>query len=247
MSENLPTKFDPSKWADRFKDISAGQRKAERAAGQFFSIRAGQLSFQGAPIPGNQMDCVVLEWIHERSLYAEKFGGDATSPICFALSATGEDMAPHADSAKPQNKTCEGCPHDKWGSSDNGRGKACRKGRRLALMSAADLTDPDKVAGATVGYLRVPVTSVKYFAAYVQGAVGATDLPLFCHITRVKVSPDAKNQVRVDFTRVGGIQADDVMEAVFNRASAEASVIDFPYPKPDGDAKAAPAKQSKKF
>jgi hypothetical protein len=115
-------------------------------------------------------------------------------------------------------------------------------------MSAADLTDPEKVVNATVGYLRVPVTSVRGFGSYVQGVVGGTDLPLFCHITRVSVVPDAKTQVKVNFERVAGINDNDVMEATFNRASAEAQNITFPYPKPDGDGEPAkPAKQSKKF
>jgi hypothetical protein len=238
----------PAKWADKFKEIADGQRKAERTAGQFFSIRAGVLSFGGNAIPNNEVDVVVLESIHERTYYAEKFGGEVSVPVCYSYSQDGEYTGPHPDAAKPQSKTCVDCPQNKWGSSDNGKGKACREGRRLSLLSAADLTDPDKVASGTVAYLRIPVTSAKGFSSHVQGVVGATDLPLFCHITRVKVLPDAKSQVKVNFSRVGGIERDDVMEAVFNRATAEAENITFPYPKPDGTAEAKPAvKTSKKF
>ena len=249
MSENLPTKFDPAKWSDKFRDIAAEQRKTERASGAFFSTKSGQLSFQGAPIPGNSMDVVVLESIHERTFYSEKYGqGENTSPACYSFSQTGEDMTPHPEAAAPQSKTCKGCPHDKWKSADNGRGKACREGRRLALLSAADLTDPDKVVGATVGYLRLPVTSVRGFSAYVQAVVGGTDLPLFCSVTRVKVVPDAKTQIKVVFERVASLDSDAIVETVFQRATAEAENIAFPYPRPDMDAEpATPKKSSKKF
>jgi len=194
------------------------------------------------------MDVVVLESIHERTYYPEKYGGDATTPVCYSFSQSGENMLPHPEAAKPQSKTCADCPQNKWGTSDNGKGKACREGRRLALMSAADLTDPDKVMGAVAGYLRLPVTSVRNFAGYVQGVVGGSDLPLFCHVSRVRVVPDPKNQVAVKFERVAGINDDAVMEAVFNRATAEADAIMFSYPRPEESSEArAPAKKSSKF
>ena len=239
----------PAALAERFTKIAEAQRKQERSTGQFFSIKAGQLTFAGNPIAGNRMDTVVLESIHERVYFPEKYGTtDNTSPACFAYSQTGEDMAPHAEASVPQAKRCAECPHDKWGTSDNGKGKACREGRRLALLSASDLSDPGKVADGAVGYLRLPVTSVRGFSTYVQGVVGGSNLPLFCFVTRVSVVPDAKTQVKVNFERVGPIQGDDVMEAVFNRATAEAENIQFPYPKRDAEeAPAKPAKRSGKF
>jgi hypothetical protein len=247
MSENLPTKFDPAKWQDKFKDVTAGQRKAERASGAFFSIKAAQLTFQGNNIPNNKMDVVVLESIHERTYYPEDYGGDVTSPTCYSFSQDGENMVPHPEVANKQHATCEGCPRDKWGTGKNEKGKACKQGRRLALMSAADLDSPDKVMGATTGYLRVPVMSVRNYANYLQAVVGGSDLPLFCHITRVSVTPDPKIQVKVLFERVSGIDRDDVMEAVFNRASAEADNIAFPYPKPDAEEKPEAPKKQRKF
>lgn len=248
MSENLPTKFDPAKWQDRFKDVTAGQRQAERASGAFFSIKAATLTFQGNQIPGNKMDVVVLESIHERTYYPEDYGGDVTSPTCYSFSQDGKDMKPHPEAASPQSKTCEECPHNKWGTGKNEKGKACREGRRLALMSAADLDNPDKVLSATAGYLRIPVMSVRNYANYLQAVVGGSDLPLFCHVTRVSVVSDPKVQVKVLFERVSGIERDDVMEAVFNRASAEADNIAFPYPKPDApETKPETPKKQRKF
>jgi hypothetical protein len=253
MSETLPAvpaaPGVPAKWADKFTKIAESQRKSEKTSGMFFSIKAGQLTFAGNPIAGNKMDTVVLESMHERVYYPEKYGsGENTSPTCYSYSATGEDMAPHPESLKPQHPTCKGCPHDKWGSSDNGKGKACKEGRRLSVMSAGDLTDAGKVGDAVVGYLRLPVTSVRNFSSYVQGVVGGSSLPLFCFVTRIAVLPDPKTQVKVTFERVSGIDNDEVMEAVFNRATAEAENIQFPYPRPNADGEPAkPAKKSGKF
>jgi hypothetical protein len=148
---------------------------------------------------------------------------------------------------KPQAKLCSECPHDKFKTAANGKGKACRESRRLSLLSAADAKDADAVANGTVGYLRVPVTSVKGFASYVQGVTSATDLPLFCAVTRVSVVPDPKVQVRVNFTRSGMLDDDAVVEAVYGRAIAESEAIQFPYPKPDNDAPPAKAPTKRKF
>lgn len=246
MSENLPAKFDPAKWQDKFKDIAEGQRKAEKSTGQFFSIKSGVLSFAGSPMPGNKVDTVVVQSIHERVYYPGRFGeGESTSPACYSYSELGEDMKPHPESVDPQAKSCKDCPHDKWGTSDNGKGKKCREGRRLALMSATDLDSPDKVASAVVAYLKVPVTSAKGFSSYTQGVVGATGLPLFMHVTRVSVVPDAKNQIAVKFERVAPIERDDVIDAIHGRAVAEAEGIMFPYPKPEPQEQAKPAKARK--
>ena len=249
MSETLPATTQPgvpAKWAERFTKIAESQRKHEKTSGQFFSIKAGQLTFGGNPIAGNKMDVVVLESMHERVYYPDKYGTtDNTSPVCYAFSATGEDMAPHPESTKPQNATCKGCPHDKWGSSDNGKGKACKEGRRLSLISASELTSPSKVGDGVVGYLRIPVTSVRNFSTYVQGVVGGSSLPLFCFVTRVSVVPDPKTQVKVTFERVAAIDNDEVMDAVFNRATAEAENISFPYPRPNNE-EAQPQKATKR-
>ena len=250
VKETLPAKFDPTKWTERLKLDAEKQRKAERSTASFFSIKAAQLSFQGQAIKDNKMQVVVLESIHERTWYPQKFGtGENTSPSCYALSPDGKDMVPHADAAKPQSPVCETCQWNKWGSSDNGKGKACREGRRLSLMSAADLTNPDKVVSGNVGYLRIPVTSVRGFGNYVQGVVSGTELPLFCHITRVSVVPDAKTQVKVLFERARGIEDDSVLEAVLTRASAETENIMFPYPKPEEQEEAKPEapKKARKF
>jgi hypothetical protein len=242
VKETLPAKFDPTKWTERLKLDAEKQRKAERSTASFFSIKAAQLSFQGQAIKDNKMQVVVLESIHERTWYPQKYGmGDNTSPACYALSVDGKDTVPHPEATQPQATTCETCQWNKWGSSDNGKGKACREGRRVSLMSADDISNPDKILSAVTGYLRVPVTSAKNFGNYVQGVVGGTDLPLFCHITQVSVVPDAKTQVKVLFEHVRGIEDDAVLEALYNRSTAEAENIFFPYPKPEGGDEPAPA------
>jgi hypothetical protein len=237
-TKNLPAQagtFTPQKWTERFKAIAAAQAKSEQTSGQFFSIKSGVLAFNGNPIPGNKMDVVVLEALHERVYYPEKYGtGDAdkvATPACYSYSLDGEKMTPHPEARDIQHPTCAGCPRDKWGSGDNGKGKACKEGRRMSLMSASDLGDADKVGKAVVAYLRLPVTSVKNWGRYVSSVIGITELPAFASITRLSVVPDAKTQVQVKFERVAGINDDAVMDAVFGRATAEATASQFPYPK----------------
>jgi len=48
--------------------------------------------------------------------------------------------------------------------------------------------------------------------------------------------------MRVNFVHVAEVKDDELLEALYRRAAAEAQLIDFPYPKsaaPDAPAKAA--------
>jgi hypothetical protein len=51
----------------------ASEETAASGGGRFFSLRAGQLSFDDAPLPGNQMACVVLDSLMENVYYEGAF------------------------------------------------------------------------------------------------------------------------------------------------------------------------------
>ena len=235
MSE---TKVVP--WKEKLQEKVKAQQEAEKAqGGQFISIKSGVMSYGGLPVQGNKADMVVLESVFENAFYPDKFGtSDNTSPACYAFSTSGgPDMAPHPDAEHPQSKTCRECPHNKFGSADGGRGKgkACANRRRLAVISAAAVSSAEEVNNAPTAYLRVPPTSTRYWSAYVQNVLARTDMPFFASITNIGVVPDPKTTMRVNFTHVAEIKDDELLEALYRRAAAEASLIDFPYPRSAGE------------
>lgn len=233
-------------WQDQLKKYAVAAVESEQPAGQFFSIKSGVLSFSGTPIPNNQMDVIVLASLHENVWYRDRFNPDKPSgPPCFAFSFTGKDMRPHDLSPEKQSPDgCDKCEKNKWGSDpQGGRGKACKNVRRLALMAAAQATTPEGVAKAIVGYLRVPVTSVQNYGRLVS-QIAARNLPPFGVITRVKVVPDAKTQVRVEFEPMHSITDAGILQALISRHEVENRLIDFPYQAgQDDDSASKPSHQ----
>ena len=73
-----------------------------------------------------------------REYYADKYDpeGKATLPTCWAN--LGD--RPDSKSKAPQSKSCTDCPQNIDGSGENGKGKACRFKRRVALLLEGDET-----------------------------------------------------------------------------------------------------------
>ena len=240
------------KWEEELAkqaDIAAGL-EATTGTGQFFSLRAGQLAWQGAAMPNNQMAVVVLDSIHENVFYKSKYDPDAIQgPSCFAFGRDESDMAPHQvvfENNSAENDTCNGCPQNEWGSSEFGRGKACRNSRRLALIPAGTFApngtftlfdNVDHYENAVIGYLKLPVTSVKGYALYVKQVAGALRRPPFGIATRIRVVPDPKSQFRVTFESLENLP-DDIMGTVMRRHEEAMRVIEFPYQMGGDDAPA---------
>jgi len=214
-------------------------QKTETVKGVFFATRAGQLSFNKQPIPNNEMEVVILRSMFENVYYPEKFNPEQMqSPLCFAYSFTGEGMAPHPDATQMQADTCGNCKYSKWTLDlvDKKNRKPCKEQRRLACMPASGIKDANTVKDANVGYLRIPVTSVKFWAEYAQ-KLAAGGLPPFAVVTKIKLVPDPKNQVRYEFTAVHRIDNAAVLDALIARHEAEAPSMTVPYERrPDPDA-----------
>jgi hypothetical protein len=226
----------PGDWKRTLAEYAEEARSNERASGTFFSTKGGILSFGNVPVPNNTMDVIAIGSLHENVYYKEAFGGNVQSPNCYAFSLTGTGMVPHAEADDKQAEACDVCPHSKWNSDPGGgKGKACKQMRRVAFMPEAALESPEAIAKATVGYLRIPVTSVKNWSAHVQ-SIAARGLPPFAVVTRVRLVPDAKTMFKAEFSIVNAITDTAALGALAQRFSAEKSIIDFPYAPRDPEA-----------
>jgi hypothetical protein len=239
---------------------AAALQEANAGGGQFFSLKSGQLSFGGNPIPNNEMAVVVLDHIAENVYTSIPYAPDqAFNPECYAFGRADAEMKPHADARDKQAPACAGCPLNEFGSSNVGRGKACKNRRRLACISAGlfdkagefQLASEKQLADGAVGYLALPPTSINGWAQYVKSLNATLDLPPRGVVTKVTVVPDAKTQFRVQFTPLGPVP-DELLGTVMARAKEVEAQIAFPYQaqteaaKPAGG-KAKPAVKARKF
>lgn len=226
--------------------------------GSFLSIRGGVLQLGEDALVGNQLCCIILDSVRENTYYDTKFDPNSNlPPKCFAFARREEDLFPHeamqrSDYFEPQNVDkngdvdgCDGCPMNEFGSADTGRGKACGNRRRLALIPAGMYTkskgskdldlsimdDPDDYAQSDMAFLKVPVTSTKAYAKYVQHLTSEYNLPPFGVITRIYVEPDPKTQFKVMFEVIETLP-DDLQEVVYKRHLEARKSIIQPYAPP---------------
>ena len=163
---------------------------AMRTTGVFCSFKNANFKIDGQAVPNNKADVRVLAAVGERAYYPGEYDADKTQvPVCYAL----DSDAPHDQAAEPQAKTCEECEHNKWGSAERGRGKACREGSRVIFVSA---NVPLKSAQMITA--KIPVTSLKHVTALTSRIADAGKLTGE-FITVIRVEEDKKSFFKVHF------------------------------------------------
>lgn len=235
------------------------------ATGQFFSLKGGVLSFNDNPMPGNEMAAIILDGILENVFYEGAYDPDnVQAPTCFAFGRDEKTMEPHKIVVEAGNSmagaagNCAGCEMNEWGSADKGRGKACRNTRRLGLLAAGTFDDRGKfkafdaeqLESGPLGFMKLPVTSVKGYAAFVKQVAGALKRPPFGIFTKITVKIDPQTQFKVIFEPLGQVP-DSLMAVVMQRREEAMASIESPYSLPEEEeqrpargAKGKPSRQA---
>jgi len=147
------------------KHAKEGKAPKEKAlTGDYISIKGGKFSLGGAAL-GREMGCVILGYVLEKSFYDSDYvEGAKTSPACFAIGYSEDDLSPDDTSPNKQgddDNMCMQCEFNEWGSG-RGDGKACADKRRLALVvEGIDGTMELKV-------LNIPPTSLKNWKGFIN-------------------------------------------------------------------------------
>jgi len=226
----------------RDAEIAAAAEANTGSGGQFFSCKGGILAFNDSPLPGNQMAVVILDSVFENVFYEGEYDPSTPAPpTCFAFSHEEASLAPHKsviDHGQDQHASCQGCPMNQWGTADKGRGKACRNTRRIGMIPAGEFdtktgnfsafTESEHFEKATVGFMKLPVTSVAGYATFVKQVAGALKRPPYGIFTRVRVVPDPKSQFKVIFEALSKAP-DSIMQALVARREEVMATIESPY------------------
>lgn len=208
-----------------------------------FSTAAGVLSLDDAPMPGNQMAVIILASAYENVFYEGRYDPkNPQPPVCFAQALKEADLAPHdtvVERGQAQHGECEGCPMNEFGTADTGKGKACKNSRRLVIIPAGSydkrgeltlIDEPEHFTKAEAAFLKVPVTSVRGYAAYVKQIAVTLRKPPFAVITRVALVPDSKDQFKMEFEAIAPIETAEMFEALVARhEEANETVMNAPY------------------
>lgn len=236
----------------RAKARAAVQTEASMVTGKFITTKGGILKYDKQPVAGNQLDCVVLDSIFENAYYANDFDPEnPTSPDCYAYmhddgTADADDlirtMAPHPKAKTPQAASCAECQWNKFGTAKQGKGKACKNTRRLALV-AADKASLEDLLKAETAYLKLPVTSVKEWAKHVRTCAGLYELPPFGLVSQVKAVPDEKSQFKLLWD-VKAVLPEDLQQQAYRKAEAVLPELMAPYTEFDDEPATPPAREA---
>lgn len=131
----------------------AGGRISTR--GKIFTLPDGRSS-QGP------LSLVVLDWRVSHAYYTGIYDpAKITSPVCWAIS-TGLNCAPDPTKVKTaKHSDCVTCPFNEYGTAANGKSKACKETRRLAVAPV------DATINDTPLLLEVSPTGIRSFEAFV--------------------------------------------------------------------------------
>ena len=224
-----PTKAVAS-YSDRLAALAKKAVATEAAVGSTSAInlKGGILSVGGIPVPDNKMNVIVVDHVGENAFYGDEpyDPSNPQSPVCFSFWTGETDQAPHEKSEEPQCESCLGCPQNQFGSARQGRGKACKNIRRLGLITEDGM---EYISSATIYTLKVPVMSVKNWAAYTKKLDSTLGLPPLGVITEIHVVPDPVSQFRIEFRLVEKIEDEGVLEALLDRQEQVASDLAMPY------------------
>lgn len=227
-------------WEEEMASAAVAQAAVEKPSGftSSISIRGGVMMIDKNKVKDNNVDVVILASVHENQWYTGPFDPDTIqTPDCYAIGKEEEGMAPHADSADVQgdeNHQCANCEHNKMGSADTGRGKACKNVRRIAVVSADALESVEKFEQAEIRTFKVSVTSVRNYAKYVRGKLAdEIKRPTYGVVTNIAVEPHQKYQFETLFSFVELVDFTQELYAAVKKRAAEAekTLLESSYPK----------------
>ena len=177
-----------------------------------------------------------------RTFYAGKYDPDAKPTLPDCWSNLGDK--PEAAAGNPQASNCVSCPQNVSGSGDNGKGRACRFQRRIAVILESD-------DSGDVYQFNVPAKSlfgkgngnVHPFESYVKFLIANGESPDGV-VTNIAYNLDAET-MQIQFTPVRGVSDEEyalVKEARNDPATRQMIVLTVAAT--DG-AKAAPKEEPK--
>lgn len=220
-------------WDEELANLAtqaATSEEGNRSGGNYLSTRGGSFSYKDNDI-GSTIEVVVVDHILENHLYDGRYDPDVPqTPICFSYGRTTSEMEPHELSLDKQHSDCSSCPHNQFGSSNTGKGKACKNVRRLALILSESM---DEVESTEVVFLKLPVTSVKAWGSYVQQMAEVLKRPPLGVVTEISIVSDPKTQYRIQFKLIEKISEPEVIRALIDKRGTIQEQLLKPYTQPE--------------
>ena len=164
------------------------QAEEEQSSIPFLSLKGKKFSIGDEKI-GTKMQVVILADVFDNSYYDRPYDPDVqTPPACFSIYKDIDNAFPHESSPTPISKPgCAECAFNKFESAPNGKGKACRNGRRILVASIHN----DKVNLADLAIANISPTALKGFSRFVKAITITKGLPLWAVASTLSFDEDS--------------------------------------------------------
>ena len=160
---NLPVNYEEQ----LAKEAAEIAKRISAPTGDRIRFNANRAFITPDGMEGETLEVVIVNFVSSNLFYDGLFDRDNPQPPgCFAIGPEPSLLVPSPNSPNKQAETCSSCPNNQFGSAQNGKGKACKNTRLLALMPASALDNPKEEA--PIWILSVPPTSLKAFDSYVH-------------------------------------------------------------------------------
>lgn len=243
----------PTDWQAQMAAKAQEGSATVRPSSSVISLRSGIVSYQDVQAPNNELPVVFLAFAQEHTYYDTEYDPDnPSSPTCYSIGEAGTDpdeMIPATNVEDPQADVCGDCPQFKWGSANKGRGKACQQRFKLLAIPATALESAEAILSAEVATVKLPVTSGKVWAAYVQKVATLQGRPIWGVVTTISAKPDPKTQFKASFVdaKLVDFEASPELYMAIQKKIEMSSGILFQGYEPPSDKDDEPTKDNKKL
>lgn len=223
--------------AERAKELAARMQREVAALRDRLTSRTVQhIKYKGAQhfilgddLTVREIEIVVVAFTNTNAYYATGFvAGTVQPPLCYAIDPLPHGMIPRDNSPAKQHHECDSCKMNQFKSHQNGRGKACRNARRLAVLLLNNTT----VEKADLCTIDVPPTSLKAFDRYVTSLAARYGCMPVAVLTRVTLDPN-ETYSKLNFEVIRPLTEKEIVAAYNWSEQAEAHInADMEFPTP---------------
>lgn len=205
--------------------------------------------FEGEEEIGDEFMGVIVDDAFVNSYYEGGYDPDNRQPpSCFGIAKVNDEMVPHETVEEPFHENCANCPNNAFGSAENGKGKACKNNRRIAVVAVNDyfedhssseikallesgdivrlkngehtevLKDPDE----EVYLINISTTSLKNYRKYKQKLKSKIGFPIQNVVTKISLVENDKDWYEYNFepVRVCVLQEEPIIDSLTDKARA---------------------------
>lgn len=146
------------------KEIANLKNAISQPSGNRIKVEAtGEFILPDGMNLGSEIQVVVIDFVSRNTFYSGPYNpSNPSPPDCYAISKDLSSMAPEQDSPNLQHGDCRTCPLNQFGSGNNGKSKACKNTRELAVR-VIDPENPEYDPSAPIYTLSLPPTAIRSF------------------------------------------------------------------------------------